>query len=53
MNFRLAAVDVAIVAVYMLGTVVLGAWFSRRQHNLGSCFAGDRNVSWWLVLTHN
>jgi SSS family transporter len=50
MNSRLVGVDVAIVAVYVLGTVVLGAWFSRRQHNLRSYFAGDRNVSWWLVL---
>jgi SSS family transporter len=50
MNSQLAGVDVAIVAVYVAGTVVLGAWFSRRQHNLRSYFAGDRNVSWWLVL---
>jgi SSS family transporter len=50
MNSKLAAVDVAIVAVYVLGTIGLGAWFSRRQHNLRSYFAGDRDVSWWLVL---
>lgn len=50
MNSELAAVDVAIVLVYVLGTIGLGAWFSRRQHNLSTYFVGDRNVSWWLVL---
>jgi SSS family solute:Na+ symporter len=50
MNSELAAVDVAIVLFYVLGTIGLGAWFSRRQHNLSTYFVGDRNVSWWLVL---
>jgi SSS family solute:Na+ symporter len=50
MNSELAAVDVAIVLLYVLGTIGLGAWFSRRQHNLSTYFVGDRNVSWWLVL---
>jgi SSS family transporter len=47
---ELAAVDVAIVVVYVLGTLLLGAWFSRRQRTLKTYFVGDRNVSWWLVL---
>ena len=51
MNSELAAVDVAIVLLYVLGTIGLGAWFSRRQHNLSTYFVGDRNVNWWLVLT--
>jgi SSS family solute:Na+ symporter len=50
MNSELAAVDVAIVLLYVLGTIGLGAWFSRRQHSLSTYFVGDRNVSWWLVL---
>jgi SSS family transporter len=50
MNSELAAVDVAIVLLYVVGTIGLGAWFSRRQHNLTTYFVGDRNVSWWLVL---
>lgn len=50
MNSELATVDVAIVLLYVLGTIVLGAWFSRRQHNLSTYFVGDRDVSWWLVL---
>lgn len=43
-------VDVAIVVAYVLATIGLGAWFSRRQHNLRTYFVGDRNVRWWLVL---
>jgi len=50
MRSELAGVDGAIVLGYVLGTVGLGAWFSRRQHNLRTYFVGDRNVSWWLVL---
>jgi SSS family transporter len=41
---------VVIVVVYVLGSLLLGAWFARRQASLGSYFVGDRNVSWWLVL---
>lgn len=50
MNSELATVDVTIVLLYVLGTIGLGAWFSRRQHNLNTYFVGDRNVSWWLIL---
>jgi SSS family transporter len=50
MNSELAAVDVAIVVLYVLATIGLGAWFSRRQQNLRTYFVGDRDVSWWLIL---
>jgi SSS family transporter len=50
MSSRLATLDSAIVAVYLLGTILLGAWFLRRQRNLRTYFVGDRNVSWWLIL---
>jgi SSS family transporter len=43
-------VDVVIVVVYVLGSLLLGAWFARRQAGLGSYFVGDRNIAWWLVL---
>lgn len=46
----MAALDIAIVALYIAGTTLLGAWFSRRQRDLTTYFVGDRNVSWWLVL---
>ncbi len=50
MSHTLDAVDVAIVVLYILGTTLLGAWFSRQQRDLKTYFVGDRNVSWWLVL---
>ena len=47
---QLSPVDVAVVLAYLLGTTVLGAWFSRGQRDVSTYFVGDRNVSWWLVL---
>lgn len=50
MSSEIAAVDVVIVAAYILGTVLLGYWLGRRQKSLRTYFVGDRDVSWWLVL---
>jgi SSS family transporter len=50
MHSALARVDVAIIVVYVLGTTLIGAWFSLRQKTLRTYFVGDRNVAWWLVL---
>src|SRR3954471_17497402 len=50
MTGQLSPLDLAIVAVYIVGTTVLGPWFTRRQKDVRTYFVGDRNVSWWLVL---
>jgi SSS family solute:Na+ symporter len=50
MPSQLSAIDLTIVAVYIVGTTVLGAWFTRRQKDVRTYFVGDRNVAWWLVL---
>jgi SSS family transporter len=42
--------DVAVVALYIGGTTLLGVWFARKQRDLRTYFVGDRDVSWWLVL---
>src|SRR5947209_7745765 len=42
--------DLTIVIVYVVGTTLLGAWFTRRQKDTRTYFVGDRNVAWWLVL---
>lgn len=47
---QLAQVDSAIVVVYFAGTVLLGAWFARRQRDTSTYFVGGRDVSGWLVL---
>src|SRR5262245_6163847 len=50
MPSQLATLDLVIVAIYIVGTTILGAWFTRRQKDTRTYFVGDRNVSWWLVL---
>lgn len=50
MKSDLATLDLLIVVLYVLGTTLIGAWFTRRQRNLRVYFVGDRDVSWWLVL---
>src|SRR5690348_13413428 len=47
---QLAQLDTAIVVVYFAGTVLLGAWFARRQRDTSTYFVGGRDVSGWLVL---
>src|SRR5262245_9755583 len=46
----LSPIDLTIVVVYIIGTTILGAWFTRRQKDVRTYFVGNRNVSWWLVL---
>src|SRR5436309_3649661 len=50
MSSKLSPIDLAIVGIYIVGTTVLGAWFTRRQRDVRTYFVGDRNVAWWLVL---
>jgi SSS family transporter len=50
MKSNLAALDGVIVVLYVLGTTLIGAWFTWRQRDLRVYFVGDRDVSWWLVL---
>lgn len=47
---QLSSIDLIIVVLYIVGTTLLGVWFSRRQTDLKTYFVGDRNVAWWLVL---
>ena len=50
MKSDLATVDMIIVVLYVLGTTLIGAWFTKRQRDLRVYFVGDRNVSWLLIL---
>src|SRR5438093_10234954 len=47
---QLSPLDLAVVLVYIAGTTLLGAYFTRRQRDLNTYFVGDRNVGWGLVL---
>lgn len=46
----LAPLDLAIVAVYVLGMTLIGVWFTRRQKDLKTYFVGGRDVGWFMVL---
>ena len=46
---QLSAIDLTIVAVYIVGTTIL-ALVHPRQKDTRTYFVGDRNVAWWLVL---
>jgi SSS family transporter len=46
----LSPIDLAIAAVYLAGTIALGAWFRQRHDNLSAYFVGGRSISWWLIL---
>jgi SSS family transporter len=50
MPSTLAPLDISVVILYVLGTTLLGVWFTRRQRSLRTYFVGDRNVAWWLIL---
>src|SRR5437763_16794670 len=46
----MAPFDLTIIVTYVVGTTLLGAWFTGRQKDTRTYFVGDRNVAWWLVL---
>src|SRR6516162_3935013 len=50
MPLHLAAIDIAVIVLYVLGTTLVGVGFTRRQRDLRTYFVGDREVAWWLVL---
>lgn len=50
MQAQLTVLDIAVVAFYIVGTSLLGAWFTRRQKDLKTYFVGGRNQGWILIL---
>ncbi len=46
----LSPLDLTIIAVYIVGMALLGAWFTRQQKNLKDYFVGGRNVGWFMIL---
>src|SRR5215813_2804417 len=43
------ALDLAIIFGYLIGIVLFGTWFARRQKTTSDYFLGDRSVPWWAV----
>lgn len=47
---KLHPLDLIIIVVYMLGTLAVGWWFSRKQRNIRDYFLSDSNVPWWALM---
>jgi SSS family transporter len=45
-----SSVDFVVLVGYLLGTVLLGAWFSRSQKDVKDYFVGGRTVPWWAIM---
>src|ERR687896_1447673 len=43
------ALDLIIIAGYLIGIVLFGTWFGRKQKTTRDYFVGDRNVPWWAI----
>ncbi|HEY2963238.1 MAG TPA: sodium:solute symporter [Pyrinomonadaceae bacterium] len=43
------ALDLIIIFGYLVGIVLFGTWFGRKQKTTSDYFLGDRAVPWWAV----
>jgi len=43
------ALDLVIIFGYLIGIVLFGTWFGRKQQTTSDYFLGDRSVPWWAV----
>lgn len=41
--------DLVIIFGYLIGVILLGAWFARKQKTTRDYFLGDRTVPWWAI----
>jgi SSS family transporter len=42
--------DVVIIAVYLIGTVFVGAWFSSSHRTVKDYFVSGHRVPWWAIM---
>ena len=43
------ALDLIIICAYLIGIVVFGTWFGRKQKTTADYFLGSRSIPWWAV----
>ena len=48
-SMHLHALDFTVLALYFLGSLLIGIYFSRKQTSLETYFLGDRQVPWLLA----
>ncbi len=46
---KLGWIDLAVIAVYLIGITAFGARFRSRQHSLKDYFLGGRTIPWWAI----
>ena len=42
-------IDLFIIFAYLIGIVLFGTWFGRKQKTTSAYFLGNRSVPWWAV----
>lgn len=47
---KLHPLDLIIIVVYMLGTLSVGWWFSRKQRNIRDYFLSGNDTPWWALM---
>lgn len=47
---KLHPLDLIIIVVYMLGTLGVGWWFSRKQRNIRDYFLSGKDTPWWALM---
>lgn len=47
---KLHPLDLIIIVLYLLGTLAVGWWFSRKQRNIRDYFLSDSNAPWWALM---
>ncbi len=45
----LSSTDYCVVVTYLLGILLIGVYFSRRQTSLREYFLAGRNIPWWAA----
>ena len=43
-------IDLTVLAGYLFGTVLLGAYFSRAQRNVRDYFISGQRIPWWAIM---
>ena len=46
---HLSTVDWAVILIYLVGIIALGAAFGRDQRNTRDYFLGSKNIPWWGI----
>lgn len=47
---KLHPLDLVVLTLYMLGSLGVGWWFSRKQRNIRDYFLSSKDVPWWALM---